>query len=271
MYDTIVLSGNSTNSVLTIGALQYFYDKKLLCNVKNYIGTSSGAMISLLLSIGYEPLELLTYICSEKLFNKIEKLNISKLILIGNGMTSFTSIKNILEELILKKIGFIPTFSELYTKYDKVFICVTYNLSQEKKIYVSKDTHPNLSTLTGLHMSCNFPFIFDHFKYEDEYYLDGGIIDNFALELAEEIGEKPLGIYITSKYNINPDNSMDLLYKLFKIFINSDLVNKIERSKKSDLINLHGTDFFNFKQNNKYFINLFDTGYEKCKHDMKNK
>ena len=58
LYDTLVLSGSSIKGITFLGALQYLYDNSLLKNVKTFVGTSSGAMISFLLIIGYTPVEI---------------------------------------------------------------------------------------------------------------------------------------------------------------------------------------------------------------------
>ena len=62
-YDTLVLSGGSSKGILTLGALQYCYDNFLLNKIETYVGTSSGAIISFLLIIGYSPIEIMVYIC----------------------------------------------------------------------------------------------------------------------------------------------------------------------------------------------------------------
>ena len=95
-YDTLILSGNSTNAIVTLGALQYLSDKDFLKTVKNYLGTSSGAILSLLLLIGYQPIEILTYICIEKVYKDMVQFNISNMILMGKSLMSFEPIKNCL-------------------------------------------------------------------------------------------------------------------------------------------------------------------------------
>ena len=71
-YDTLVLSGGSSKGIMTLGALQYLYDNFLLKNIKNYIGTSAGAMICYLLAIGYTPVEIIVYICKHQLLEKMQ-------------------------------------------------------------------------------------------------------------------------------------------------------------------------------------------------------
>jgi predicted acylesterase/phospholipase RssA len=61
-YKTLVLSGNSTNAVVSLGALQYIYELNYLKDIQTYVAVSSGTIISVLLSIGYTPIEIISYI-----------------------------------------------------------------------------------------------------------------------------------------------------------------------------------------------------------------
>ena len=74
-YDTLVISGGSSTGIVTLGSLQYAYDNYFLSKVENYIGTSSGAIICYLLIIGYTPIEIIVYICSHQLMEKIQHFN----------------------------------------------------------------------------------------------------------------------------------------------------------------------------------------------------
>ena len=75
-YDTLVLPGSSTQGLVILGSIQYLSDNYLLNNITTYIGTSSGAIICYLLSIGYSASEIMMYICTHQLFEKIFKTSI---------------------------------------------------------------------------------------------------------------------------------------------------------------------------------------------------
>ena len=73
-YDTLVLSGASSKGLLTLGGLQYMYDNFLINNVNTYVGTSSGSIIAYFLVIGYTPIEIMMYICTHQLMEKMQHL-----------------------------------------------------------------------------------------------------------------------------------------------------------------------------------------------------
>ena len=71
-YDTIVLWGSSINGLVLIGALQFLYENNKLLIIDNYIGTSSGRIISYLLIIGYKSIDIIIYLISNNVFYKNE-------------------------------------------------------------------------------------------------------------------------------------------------------------------------------------------------------
>ena len=271
-YDTLILSGNSTNAIVTLGALQYLSDKDFLKTVKNYLGTSSGAILSLLLLIGYQPIEILTYICIEKVYKEMVQFNISNMILMGKSLMSFEPIKNCLERLVLEKMEKIPTMKELEDVYGKKLILTTYNLTKDEREYVSADTYPDLPVTSAIRMSSNFPLIFEPYECLGSNYLDGGIVDNFPIERGEKLGNCCLGIMTNNpqKHFDNPRNfgNLDFVWKIWQIFISTVTNDKIERCG-CDIVKLNfKSNFFNFESSNNELIEMFDRGYESCKTEM---
>lgn len=274
-YDTLILSGNSTNAVVTLGALQYLYDNGFLNNIKNYVGVSSGSILATLLLIGYQPLELLTYLCVEKIFKKMIQFNISNMLLLRKPLMNFDPIKNILDLLIVDKIGFIPTMKSIEELFNKKIIFTTYNLTDDKKEYITAEEYPDLSILNAIRMSSTFPLIFEPFNYKDKLYLDGGLFNNFPIEYGENLSKtKCLGIITNNsqKKYYEDMSSIDYILKLFQIFKDSVTHDKICRTSKCDVISLKfDNNFFKFESNNNEIIEMFDNGYAMCREVLENK
>lgn len=270
-FDTIVLAGGSSKGIMMLGALQYLSDNFYLSEIKNFIGTSSGAIICFLLSIGYTPIEIMVYICTHQLLEKIQHFNIVAMIN-GCGASSFSNIYEQLEKMTIEKIGYIPTFSDLKNKYNVNFICVTYNLTENKTEYLSFENNPDLPCLIGLRMSSNLPLIFEKFKYGNNFYVDGGLSDNFAIDLGDKIGKKILGLYIDSDdeklKKENDVNVIEYIYKLMFIPISQSTMFKINNvSNKCKIIKLQNNkiNFFDFNINSVEKLNLFSSGYQETK------
>ena len=273
-YDIIVLSGGSVNGLMLLGSLQYCFDNFYLNNINTYIGTSVGSIISYLLAIGYDPSEIMSYLCINNVFDKLKFFNIVAAVN-GNGATSFYHIHEHLEKMTINKIGRLITLKDLYTQFNKTIICTTYNLTKDKTEYLSHSTNPDLPCLTALRMSCNLPLIFENFKYNGDNYIDGGITDNFAIDLAETLGEKILGIYINGNcspfINMNENGILEYIYKLMFIPISNIVQYKIKLSSiKSNIISITGNvkAFFDFNISIKERLDMFSTGYNEALKQM---
>lgn len=262
-YDTLVLSGCSLNGIVTLGAIQYALDNSLL-EINTYIGTSSGALISYLLIIGYTPVEILVFICVNQIMGKMKDFNIVNMVN-GNGASSFTYIHELIEKATLQKIGYLPTLEDLFTNFGKKLICVTHNLSTNSTEYLSPETHPRLPCLVALRMSSNLPLIFDHYKYAGSFYIDGGISDNFAIDLGDKMGNKVLGIIFNlDKEKLEPGtNILEYIYNLMFIPICQDIDRKISKlTDKCKIICLYyDLKIFNFNLSTKILLEMFSVGY----------
>lgn len=274
-YDTLVLSGGSTKGILTLGAIQYAFDHYLLKNVKTYIGTSSGSMIGYLLAIGYTPIEIMVYVCTNQIMEKMQHLNIVDMIQ-GRGASSFNNIQEQIEKMTISKIGYLPTLNDLREKYGKTLICVTHNITENCTEYLSWETYPNLPCVTAIRMSANLPLIFETYKYGDSFYIDGGISDNFAIDIGDQRGEKVLGIVLNpdqGNFSSDPDvNTLEFIYKLMFIPISQAMEYKIGKvSEKCQIIRINHNKmikFFQFNVSSKVKLEMFSSGYEQMKNIM---
>jgi NTE family protein len=273
-FDTLTLAGGSTKGIMILGALQYAQDNYLLNNVVNYIGTSVGAIIGYLLAIGYTPIEIMVYICCNQLLEKMLHFNIVAMIN-GHGASSFNNIQETLEKMTIQKIGFFPTLKDLKNKFGKTFICTTYNITEDKTEYLSHENYPELPCLTAIRMSSNLPLIFENYKYGNSLFTDGGISDNFPIDIGDKIGKKVLGISLVSEqtnFSKEPNiNVLEFIYKLICIPISKIEEYKLKNiSEKCKIVRLKDNKlkFFDFDINSKDKLELFSNGYQQMKEQM---
>lgn len=263
----IVLSGGGIKGFCQLGALQYLFDKKILVHEKlnNFYGTSVGSVICFLISIGYNGLDIMLYICSIQVLEKLKtslSINFSK-----TGLYDYDIINDCCKNMTLEKIGFIPTLKELYEKCGKSLTITTYNLTDRKIEYLSYKNYPDLSCLDALRMSCNIPYIFSEFLYNDKEYIDGGIVDNFPILISPKDMEK-IGIILTTPNA--PLSDISNVHKIVDKFYNilrAPLM-ELEKSKikciddKTLLIVLeNNTSPFSFSIKDTEKSELFSFGY----------
>lgn len=267
-FDTVVLSGGSVHGIMMLGALQYCDDKYLLKNVTRYVGTSVGAISGYLLAIGYTPIEIMVYICTAQFLDKMKNFNIVNMIN-GKGATSFSYIHEELEKITIEKIGHLITLGDLYYKHGKELYCATHNLTLDKLEILSYETYPDMPCLVALRMSANLPFIFDHFTYMGNYYIDGGISNTFPIDIGDKKGSKILGLVLHNmNLSENKDNMLEYIYKLMYIPVKQSVINNINAlSDKCTVITLQPdkTSFVDFSLDSHTKLEMFSNGYMQMK------
>lgn len=268
-YDTLVLSGNSTNAMATLGTLQKLFEDKIITAacINAYYATSSGTIIATLLSIGFDPLEILAHVCINRSYQKVlGSLNISL-----SGLLNFDIIERELDNIIVTQLGYLPTLNCIRERMGKYLSFVTYNLSTGQKEYLTPDTYPDLIVTKAIRMSSTFPFIFEPYEYNGNYYLDGGVVENFPLMKAQLDNRKCLGVYnnnLPKPYTQNM-NYFELFARLLTTLISAaaDVIPVMPGSKKLKLS--YPSSFFNFASPNCELIRMFDMGYDICTESLK--
>jgi len=201
-FEIVVLSGGGTKGLLTLGALQYYYEKGnyVMDNVKTYCGTSIGAVISLLLICGYPPLDIFTEIYKTDNFFEIPE-NVQVTDLVHNmGILPIESFTKKIKDMIENKFGFVPTLAELKERTGKTLRVTASNITKMRCEYYSHETHPNLSCLRAVELSSSLPILFQRIRHEGDYITDGGLMDNFPLIHVDDGVSKILAIAISKEY-----------------------------------------------------------------------
>ncbi|HSA76103.1 MAG TPA: patatin-like phospholipase family protein [Nitrosarchaeum sp.] len=178
MYDTLVLSGGGCKGMIQIGALDYLYFKKNvdIFNIKYFYGTSIGAVVCLLLACDIEPCRVYENFC--------ESCNEFPVNSAKKNLISLDVFLLRIEELIFNSMGYIPSLLQMKTKMGKYLTFTSYCLEDKECVYISYETFPHISCMNAVKMSCAIPYIFDEVKIDNKTYIDGGIADNFPLEIA---------------------------------------------------------------------------------------
>lgn len=269
-FDTLVVSAGGVKGFSLLGGVQALIDNDEIKFVDKFIGTSVGSIICYLMIIGYNPVELLGIINSNKWLEKMNNFDIVS-VFNNNGAISFSHIAEAIEKLTLSKVGRFFTLGKLREVFNKTLICVTYNMTTCNTEYLGPDNYPDLPCVTALRMSCNIPIIFDRFQYLDCYYIDGACTQSFPIQKAQEIGEKIIGLYIMSKENSVKDEPeqgiLNYFYKLLQIPMLQNLQNILEKvdKEKTTIIPLENESLIQgsvkFDIDHQYRMNMFFSGY----------
>lgn len=213
-FQKVCIGGGCIRGLCELGALHYFYNEGLL-DVHTFVGTSIGAAISLLLCVGYTPMDI--FIQASKIeswmdFEVMDFLNFKD----DGGLFDIKNFIKHIETMVKRKLHYIPTLKELYELTHKHLIIVTTNVTKRQSEYIDYQDFPNLSCIDAIQMSCSIPIIFKRFEYNDCYYVDGAMLDNFPIQYINDDKTKILGICVDG-YNKDNPSFLNYVYTLITL------------------------------------------------------
>jgi NTE family protein len=229
MYQNLVLSGGSLKGISFMGSLQFLEDQKQLDSIKNFIGSSFGALMCFHIVLGYKSKEifkLLTrYLTEYPITDRID--DILK-IYSELGIEDGNYIIDCSRKGLHYKYGCNDiTFIELAKKSGKNLVVCAANVTKHKTVFFDVESCPDMSVLSALRMSIAIPLLFKPVIYKNEIYVDGGLFNNFPIDyfkqdtnpLKDTIGFTISNTDERKKLEDMPDNVFQymklLLYSVF--------------------------------------------------------
>jgi len=206
----LVISGGGTVGLTYLGILQYLNEEKFwnIENIETIYATSIGAFISIILCLKYDWETISTYFI-ERPWQDVFNVNAKQIwdAYYNKGIYDKKIIESIFKPLLeAKDLSLNITLQELYD-YCKIHLFFySFEMNTFQTIEISYKTHPNLSLITAIHMSCALPGLFMPVITDNECYIDGGFIDNYPLHFClkstqSEIKEEILGLNYTISSN----------------------------------------------------------------------
>lgn len=282
-YTTLVLSGGGVNGLLQLGFLHSLHVKSFIdfSKIENFIGTSIGSIICLLLLLNIPPIDILSrFAFNNDIINSL-KPDIFGVIR-GFGIINPIEFFKFIEDVVIERVGFVPTMIQLFKLYKKSLTAVTYNLSGEKKesngiVYINHISHPDISCIDAVRMSSNIPLVFTKFSYKDDYYIDGAVGDNFPIKYAyDSFHGKILGINIDMDGNKSNKDINILEYCRLFVSISYTITNNSNMNFFSDrthtvfLSSSKDQDSFSFSLDSNKKFNMFTEGYSSGEYIISN-
>jgi predicted acylesterase/phospholipase RssA len=179
-----VFSGGGVKGLSFIGVVQEMEKHGMIDGIMNFIGTSAGSIMCLMLVCGYSSTEMIEFVrtLSSKDILCIDLESIMEFPK-TYGLDNDMSLKETLKKILLKK-GYHHdiTFLELVKSIGKNLIVTASNLQKKKIEYFSVDTHPNVSILYAIMASCCIPILYRPVQINKFMYVDGGMYKNFPID-----------------------------------------------------------------------------------------
>ena len=260
----LVLSGGGAKGFAHIGVLKVFEEEGIPISL--ITGNSIGTIVGALYSIGYSAQDiedftkhqdwdaLLTDGVQRKLKSRFKqefeqkyflKLGINK----GDKRLSFPSGLIVGNNILNVFCGVTAELSDSidFTKLPIPFSCVAYNLETGKEEVLNSGY-----LAKAMMASMAFPGVFSPVEFDELKLLDGGIINNFPVDVAKDMGADLLiGVDLRQERDKNPH--FESFTTIFK-----EIVNKIEEDKHNQNVELadvvinpqlDGIATFDFKEN----------------------
>ena len=270
--DTLVISGGSTSGFSMLGRLYLLEVRNEIdfSRLITFAGTSVGAIISLLLFIGYRPVEIAYHLHNCDILDKFVQIS-PRRFLNGQGCFSVEIIRKELEVMVIKKLGYLPTLGQLKDMNpEKNLLCVSFNLDTYDIVYLTALEYPDLDCIQAVLMSASIPIIFEPCVYQGTRYIDGGIMDNCpVLETIKRF--HPNNIIVLrciKKYNDSRDNSIWSMRDILSIlFAASNYTMKSHISEAEKVANIKFVDvtssipFYDLRISKEMITNLFLHGF----------
>ena len=195
-YNTICMSGGGIKGFSFIGALDYLNKKKFINtdNIKNWVGTSIGSIIAYVFVCGFSIIEMENFII-EFDFTKINPDISIDNIFNNHGISDGKRAEFILRSFIQHKFNVDDiTFAELYKLTNKNLLIIGTNFTHAREEVFSHTNTPDMSVITAVRISMSIPVFFTPVLYNNCYYVDGSIKNNFPIKYCNKY--TTIGLYV---------------------------------------------------------------------------
>jgi len=239
--ENLVFSGGGVRGISFIGCLEALNEYNMLDNIESISGTSIGSIITLGLVLGYTVSEIKKIFLNLDL-NRILDINEEYILDYINcfGVDNGDKFKKVISIIIKKKLNVNSiTFEELYKKTNiEMNIVATCINDYKEVIYNYKDT-PNQDVMNAIYNSSCVPYYYIPNKIESKMYVDGGIVNNFPIEIYKDKILNTIGFSLISGEDGIKEITNLLSYTYSMMMCMSEKINIYKNIKyKKNIVNI---------------------------------
>jgi hypothetical protein len=128
--------------------------------------------------------------------------------LANKGLLSHEKMENKISQLVLDKLGSVPSLQGLYLMTGKALITVTLRVDDCQSIIMTPESHPDISCVEAVLDSMNIAFLFQQRIYRGHSYIDGIFADPYPLEFFDNGETDILGIYLQTFDHVSPETEV---------------------------------------------------------------
>ncbi len=274
VVNNLVLSGGSSKGFSYMGVIRAFEEFNILDNLEEVAGTSIGGLFSVLIALKYNSTDLIN-IFMELDLNYLHNINSDSILHLINryGLDNGENMIRFLEFMIGVRF---PTKNPLdinfldVWNYNPVKITLTgaivYQDMIEQELYNHVLT-PSMSIIKALRITMAIPPIFSPINEANYHLVDGGIVNNYPIDLFKDKMDTTLGILCTDKIsNEKCKNVVDIYKSIIVYMITKETLEKKNKYIDNTIViesTINMFHIFTFTKEEK--LNIIDMGYQLTK------
>lgn len=205
MFENLVLEGGGVKGLAYCGALKKLSEVGILQNIKRFAGASAGAITAFVLALGYN------FESKPTIEEVIRGIDFKQLmddswfpvknaysVITHYGACNGTVVTTLLEKLVADKVGNKKyTFQQLWNDKQIELVVIGCNITRMREEHFSYKDTPNMPIVDAIRISMSIPIVFKPVVMNDDYYVDGGLVNNYPLYV---FGDTPntLGLKLLS-------------------------------------------------------------------------
>jgi predicted acylesterase/phospholipase RssA len=186
----LVISGGGPIMIQILGALEYLDENNFLNmeDIKTIYGTSSGAMLGVLISLKFDWETINDYIIKRP-WEDVFPIKIQNILdaYSKKGIFDIKTIEKCFKPLFdAKDIDININLDDFYKLTNIELHLFTFEINEYKVQDISYLTHPTLSLMNALLMTCALPLLVTPACLDNKCFIDGGMSCNYPLKYCIE-------------------------------------------------------------------------------------
>lgn len=184
--DALVLAGGGVRGVAMLGAVSRLQSAGELDRVRLVVGSSAGALLGALVATRRDLRASLDIMCEHGFSPDCD---------FGRLFTEYgLDSGRCIDSLVGALLGPSLSFGDVLQRHGiRLVVCVT-NLTTRRAEYLGPDTHADMPVALAVRMSCSVPLYFRAVRHQGDWYVDGGVADNFPCAWAAGRADRVFGI-----------------------------------------------------------------------------
>ncbi len=211
----LVISGGGPIMVQVLGAIQHLEQNNFVSmkDIETIYGTSSGAIVGILICLKFDWETINDYIIKRP-WQDVFPVKVQNIFdaYTKKGVFDIKTVEKCFKPLLDAKDIPMDINLEDFYKFSNIELhFFSFEINEFKIQDISYLTHPKLSLMSAVQMTCGLPLLVTPVCIDDKCYIDGGLSCNYPLNFCIESGKLPDEILgFKNKYNNDKNNKNNI-------------------------------------------------------------